>query len=316
VANITLPTDFLERLERQLSADEFATTLASFERDACPAFRVNTTATTAEEVLPQLPEAHPIPWCPEAYRVAPEDRAALVSSRPFEQGHIYVQNAASFVPVVMLDPQPGETNLDLAAAPGGKTLHIASRMQNRGVLSAVEAVKSRFFRLKSNVDLAGADGLVRLYLKDGRRVGGACPEMFDRILLDAPCSSEARFDVRDASTFAHWGVKKVREATRKQGGLLMSAIQALKPGGRLVYCTCSFAPEENEGVVSRALRRTGDSLEVESITLPLPNVRPGLTKWKGKFIDPRMDRAIRVLPDDLCHGFFAVSLRKRTIEET
>jgi 16S rRNA (cytosine1407-C5)-methyltransferase len=102
-----------------------------------------------------------------------------------------------------LAPRPGETVLDLAAAPGGKTLQLAALMQNSGRLSAVEAVKGRFFRLRANLERGGVTN-ARTFLMDGRAVGRKCPEMFDRVLLDAPCSSEARFSRLDPRSWAHW----------------------------------------------------------------------------------------------------------------
>ena len=124
--------------------------------------------------------------------------------------------------------KPEESVLDLAA--GGKTLQMACMMNNQGALSAVEPVKNRFFKLKANLEQQGAS-FVKTYLTDGRTVGGKCPERFDRVLLDAPCSSESRFTQLNPDSWSHWSIKKVKEVARKQKKLLMSALYSLKPGG-------------------------------------------------------------------------------------
>jgi len=239
-----------------------------------------------------------VPWCAEAFVVAPEQRRALTETTAFADGRIYIQNLTS-----MLAP------LVLAPAPGGKTLQLAALMENRGRLSAVEAVKGRFFRLCANLERGGVEN-ARTFLMDGRAVGRKCPEMFDRVLLDAPCSSEARFTRLDPASWEHWSLRKVREAARKQKGLLEAALRSLKVGGTLVYCTCSFSPEENELIVESVLRRFPDALQVERIELPLSNLQPGLDAWCGKGLQPDLVRCQRVLPDGLMDGFFLCRLRK------
>ena len=116
--------------------------------------------------------------------------------------------------------------LDLAAAPGGKTTLMAALMNNQGVISAVEPVKARYFRLKRNMQAQNVE-MVKTYLMDGRAVGNKTPQRFDRIMLDAPCSSEARFSLLDESSWSHWNLKKVKETSKKQKRLIQSAYHAL-----------------------------------------------------------------------------------------
>ena len=141
-------------------------------------------------------------------------------------------------------------------------------------------------------------------------MGALTPERFDRVLLDAPCSSEARFDLNDPDSMAHWSPGKVREVAHKQKRLLLSAIHALKPGGVLVYSTCSFAPEENECIVHAALHKLGDAVEVTPVEIPVLH-QPGLTEWDGKMLNPQLAHSVRVLPDSLVDGFYLARLVKQ-----
>jgi 16S rRNA (cytosine1407-C5)-methyltransferase len=187
---------------------------------------------------------------------------------------------------------------------------MAAAMDNSGRISAVEPVRARFHRLKANLARCGVAN-ARLYLKDGRRVGRLVPERFDRVLLDAPCSTEAGFRAGAPQTWRHWGPRKLRETSRKQRGLILSAFQALRPGGVLVYCTCSFAPEENEAVVDHLLAEAGSSCRTEPVDLPpVVPVRPALARWEGRSFHPGVARAARILPDARFEGFFLCRLRK------
>jgi 16S rRNA (cytosine1407-C5)-methyltransferase len=235
--------------------------------------------------------------------------SGFTTSDAATQGLVYIQNPSSFFAVQVLDPQPDEEILDLAAAPGGKTIAIAAAMGNTGRLAAVEPVKGRFHRLRANVERCGVTN-VDFYQRDGRGVGRAVPERFDRVLLDAPCSSEARMRWANPGSYAHWSLRKIKETQRKQKSLLRSGYAALKPGGYLVYCTCSFAPEENELVVQHLLRRTDATLETIRHELDAEHTLGGLTTWRGKTLLPELSRALRIMPHGVWDGFFIALLRK------
>jgi 16S rRNA (cytosine1407-C5)-methyltransferase len=305
---LPLPPKFLERLGLILPADRLESCLEAMDREPATAFRVNPLKATVLQALQALAgfELTPLPWKADAFVVPDAQRRALTESAPCREGWIYLQNPASMVPPLVLDPQPGEWVLDLAAAPGSKPLQIAGMMGGEGRLSAVEAVRDRFFRLKANLEAHGADW-VQLYLKDGTGVGRSCPEWFDRVLLDAPCSGEGRFNARYPETYAYWNEKKIREMSRKQQRLLSSAARALKPGGVLVYSTCALAPEENELVVARALEW---GLEIEKVVPPCPAL-PGITRWRGEDLPPELARCLRIAPDGVMEGFFVCRLRKK-----
>lgn len=308
-----LPDAFLQRLSLTLADADLADTMAWFSQDKHCTFRVNTLRGSVDDALAALAaegiEAQPWGLLPEAFWVPFAAREQLVRSPLCNRGLIYVQNFSSMVPVALLDPQPGEEILDLAAAPGGKTLHIAARMGDVGRIAAVELVKGRYFRMLDNIERAGAT-VVHTYCKDGAKVGRQVPDRFDKVLLDAPCSSEARFDTRQPKSYRYWSDKKVKEMQRKQKQLLFSGVSALKPGGKLVYSTCSYGPEENELAIQHILKKFGDQLEVLPIELELPNLRPGLSHWKGKALGQQLGMCRRILPTQWMDGFFVAVLRK------
>ena len=194
-------------------------------------------------------------------------------------------------------------------------------MGNQGRIAAVERSRPRFFRLKANLKTLGATN-VQCYLKDGAQVWRATPERFDRVLLDAPCSGEGRF-TDDPATYKDWKKSKIRRLAAQQSRLLFSAVQCLKPGGVLVYSTCTLAPEENEGVIHRALEGFSEALEIETICIPIevkalapvaaqPNhCQPGLTDWDGTAFHPSLRHATRLLSNGVFEGFFICKLRKK-----
>lgn len=255
-------------------------------------------------------QPHPLNWPPHTFSIRSKHASMLSHSRAFETGLIYIQELSSIASVYILGAQPGEHVLDLCAGPGGKTALLAECMENRGHIAAVEPVKSRFFRLKATLDRCGVHN-TRCFRMDGRKAHRHRPEAFDRVLLDAPCSTEGGFRMNHPKSFRYWSKRKIFEMQRKQKGLLFSAVQCLKPHGRLLYCTCTFAPEENEEVVSTILSRFKSTLEVLPIHLPIANVQPGLLNWEGKAYDPQVKRCLRILPNDLWSPFFLCLMRKK-----
>ncbi len=308
------PAAFVRRLARILAPGDFADWQRAFTEPRPVHFRINPLlAPSPAVVLAALAEAglrpRPLEGLPDAYGLSPGERERLVRSMPARAGWIYVQNPASMLPPLVLAPEPGEEILDLAAAPGSKTLQLCGLMGNRGRIAAVEVVRSRYHRLRANLERHGAR-CVQTYLADGRGVGRKTPERFDRVLLDAPCSSEGRFHAADPASWVCWSERKVREMAHKQRRLLWSAAQALRPGGWLVYATCTFAPEENEGAIQWLLDRAGGALEPEPVRCRLAGVRPGLTGWEGRTWSEVLRHGLRVLPRAGREAFFVCRLRK------
>lgn len=238
------------------------------------------------------------------------DWQTITHSSAATEGEIYIQNPSSYLAVQVLGPRPEEEVLDLAAAPGGKTIAMAAAMGNSGRIAAVEPVPGRFHRLRANLARCGVTN-VDLYKKDGRGVGRLVPERFDRVLLDAPCSSEARMRWSQPESYRRWSLRKVKETSRKQKSLIRSAYTALKPGGEMIYCTCSLSPEENELVVQQLLRKT--AAQLLPITLPDAQTlkwRVGLTQWLGKDLTKELSQTIRILPGRVWDGFYLARIYK------
>jgi 16S rRNA (cytosine1407-C5)-methyltransferase len=309
----SVPEAFLERLSRILSPPDFEAAARSFSTAKRTAFRANLLVGDEESILSELRsegiDSRPVPGVPGAMFVETDQRPPLLESRTCSARRIYIQNPSSMIPPLVLGPTRGEEVLDLAAAPGSKTHQMACMMNNEGRITAVESVRSRYYKLRENMQSLGAEN-VRPFFQDGTVTWRHRPEYFDRVLLDAPCSSEGRFRADEPETTRYWSAKKIRDMSRKQRRLLFSAIHCLKPGGRLVYSTCSFSPEENEVVIQRFLNKFSDSLRVLPIDMEHPGARGGLREWEGRQFSVDMQHARRVVPDDLMDGFFVCLLEK------
>lgn len=237
-----LPAAFLERMQAQLGS-EYPDFLNSLERPRAVALRMN----PLKGEIPCLPfVSDPVPWEKWGYYYDPEARPGL---HPYhEAGVYYLQEASAMAPVCLLDPQPGENICDLCAAPGGKTTQIAARMGGDGFLLCNEINPKRAKILGRNIErMAVANALVTNEHPENlaKRYEG----MFHRVLVDAPCSGEGMFRKEEAAV-TDWSPETVMMCANRQKEILRSAAKLLKPGGRLVYSTCTFAPEENEQVIA------------------------------------------------------------------
>jgi 16S rRNA (cytosine1407-C5)-methyltransferase len=308
-----LPPEFIERLCAIVPRVWQERVLASFQQPRRTAFRINTLALEAGIALQEMeragirPEA--VAWCDHAFHVAPEDRARLTHHELASNGAIYVQGLSSILASLILHPQPGENVMDLAAAPGGKATHMAALMNNQGWLSVVEPIRKRMFVLADNLKRAGVT-ISHTYLMDGRRAGPKVPGRFDRVMLDAPCSGESRFHIEQPASWKTWSLRKIREQARKQQGLIQSAFESLRPGGRLLYGTCSFAPEENEVIVDGLLNELSGEARLLPIELPFDHWQPGLLAFQNRSFHPELALARRVLPNACYDGFFMALIGK------
>ena len=242
-----LPDAFLSRMKAQLGSD-FTAFLASYERLPSVGLRVNTLKLSPEQFAAIAPEPlTAIPWVPAGFTVPPHSR--LGKHPYYAAGLYYLQDPAAQAVAELLAPQPGETVLDLAAAPGGKTTHIAALMQGRGLLVANDIKPNRARNLARNMERWGARNVV-ITNESPSRMAKHFGAFFDRVLVDAPCSAEAIFR-KEPGDRRLWQPKLVDSCATQQDAIMQDAARLVRPGGVLVYATCTFAPTEDEGTLAR-----------------------------------------------------------------
>ncbi len=244
-----LPEAFLERMACLLG-DEYPAFLASYEKPPLVGLRVNTLKTTPESLRARLPwRLDPIPWCPEGFLVSGDGRPGR---HPYHAaGLYYLQEPAAMAVGTLLAPRPGEWVLDLCAAPGGKATHLASLLRGQGLLVANDVDRRRARVLAENLERWGARNVV-VTSEAPRRLAERWAGCFDRVLVDAPCSGEGMFR-RSETARREWKPSSVLGSSRRQQAILEAAARLVRPGGWLAYATCTFAPEENEGVIAHFL---------------------------------------------------------------
>lgn len=221
-------------------------------------------------------------------------------------GLFYIQSVASMVPPVILDPQPGETILDISAAPGSKTTQIAQLMNNRGVIVANDWDGKRIKTLSHNLDRMGVVNAAMVNM-GGERIGNLLPASFDKILVDAPCSA---LGVIHKAPQAVANIPMLQKFVFIQEQLLVSAIKAVKTGGTIVYSTCTVSPEENEKLINTLIGKY--PLEIEEMILP-KSLRwmEGLTQADKESFHSSLAKTVRLLPSEINpEGFFIAKLRK------
>jgi NOL1/NOP2/sun family putative RNA methylase len=307
---------FLERMKLLLpDKQDFDSYMEILKKEPCRSLRCNTLKIPAHELKKRLEEKGwkikiPFKDFPEIMIVSSELQPGELG-RAIEHllGYYYIQELASMLPVLALNPVSDERVLDLCASPGSKTTQIASRMENKGLLIANEVKIGRIMILASNTERCGVMNMI-ITRRDGIALCKRFKEenfLFDKILLDAPCSGEGT--IRSTpKTFEMWNIKTIENLPKLQKSLIASAIEILKPGGELVYSTCTHAPEENEGVVDFALKNF--NVKAEKVNLPI-KTRPGITSWKGEEYSKDVRLSCRVYPQDNdTEGFFIAKMRK------
>lgn len=215
---------------------------------------------------------------------------------------VFVQDAASVVPVLVLDVNASHVAVDLCAAPGSKTLHLSQRA--RAVI-ANDVNRNRIKRLNHNIVRFGVENCV-ITCKDGRSL--RLREKVDRVLVDAPCMGEGMVG-KFHKMMKLWSEKRMKALSRVQKKLVLNGLSLLKEGGVLVYSTCTFSPEENEDVVGYVLKKGG--VELDEISIKNMQYIPGLTRWKERMYDPVVERTVRIYPfHNGTNGFFVAKFRK------
>lgn len=215
------------------------------------------------------------------------------------------------LPVRFLDPQPGQRILDLCAAPGNKTAQIAVQMENRGTVVANDISAGRMRALRQVQERLGLLNISTTVYDGSNYPGGA--GLFDRVLVDAPCSCEGT-SRKEPSVLERVGPSISLKRSGGQRALLRKAVQLCKPGGRIVYATCTYAPEENEAVVDAILREQPEGVRLVPARLDDFNTSEGLTEWAGQTFDPSLRRTMRVWPHQNDTGGFFIAVLERLDE--
>ncbi len=268
-------------------------------------FRINHHRADTDEAIDLLKkegfEPKPVEWAEDVFVLPIALRKTITKSKAYAQNLIYIQNLSSIFAAYSLDIGPNDWVLDLAAAPGGKSLIFSERAKK---VSAVEPDKQRFFRMKRNFKEHQAKN-IQTYNKDGRFIYKSCPGWFDKVFLDAPCSSEAHID----GEVTWWNLRRVRKFAKLQKELIISAFESLKEGGEMVYATCTFAPEENEGVIDFLIKRYSNA-KLINIEAPFENKMEGITQWEEEEFSEDVKKTIRILPNGAYSGFFMAKIKK------
>ncbi len=248
---MTLPKLFEERM-KVLLQEEYKDYVKCFEEKHYSGIRINTLKISPEEFEAVSPfEIHRIPWIPNGYYYDGKDQPAR---HPYYYaGLYYIQEPSAMTPASLLPVRPGDRVLDLCAAPGGKSTELAARLNGEGVLVANDISNSRAKALLKNLELFGVSNAV-VVSEEPSKLAKYFEGYFDKILVDAPCSGEGMFR-KSPSVMKNWEQYGVDYYNRLQKDIILSAARMLKPGGRMLYSTCTFSPEEDEGTVAFLLEQ-------------------------------------------------------------
>lgn len=307
-----LPEEFVARLQAIIPQDNYVAVLNSFTQPKPISFRVNTlkadTEMVAERLRNQKLLIEPVTWYPDAFILISEKKR-LMETEEYKNCHVYIQNLSSMIPPLIMHPRTRDQICDMTAAPGSKTTQLAQLMQNKGTIVANDISRTRLFRLRANLKSLGVENTTVISIP-GQALWKKYPGHFDKVLVDVPCTMEGRFSTLDPDSYKDWKPKKVKLLSKLQQHLLRSAVSITKPGGLIVYSTCTLEPEENEKVVDWILEKEAGNVMVEKIDLKLPEMQTGLTRWKKKTFDPQIIKTQRILPSETMEGFFVAALRK------
>ncbi len=271
--------------------------------------RVNTLRSSPADAARRIPFAlAPLAGLEEGFTLEEEQERPGV--HPYHHaGLFYLQDPSAMMVGRLVDARPGEWVADLSAAPGGKSTHLIARMRDTGFLLANDPHPARARELAGNLERWGARN-VAASIESVDRLAERLGDVFDRVLLDAPCSGEAMF-LKSAAAGGAWSADAVAGCARRQESLLADAARLVRPGGLLVYSTCTFSPEEDERVVALFLRLRGD-FQVEPAP-PIPGAEPGRPEWiEPELRVPGLEYAVRLWPHRVSGaGHFVVLLRRR-----
>lgn len=290
-----IPEFYKEKLIQQYGIDLTEKIIEGYSKQRAVTLRINTIKSNKENICQKLQQAgietENVSWYQDALIIKNVREDEIKKLDIYENGEIYLQSLSSMLPPIILEPKEKENILDMAAAPGGKTTEIAAISQNKAFITACEKNKIRAERLKYNLQKQGV-GCVNVMLEDARKLSDFFS--FDKILLDAPCSGSGTMSVFDKN----FNKELIDRSSKTQEELLKKALIILKPGGEMVYSTCSILAQENENLLKKVLQKfNAEIIPIE----PLKDIPmlPTLT-----------DRTLCVCPTELYEGFFVAKIKK------
>ena len=305
----TLPLPFLERMKEMLG-DDYDAFLKSYENPRTYGLRVNTAKLSCQEFEALSPfKLQPIPWISNGYFYNEESRPARCPY--YQAGLYYLQEPSAMTPASRLPIEPGDFVLDLCAAPGGKATALGAALNDTGFLLANDISTSRARALLRNLELFGIKNMLVTDEKPAK-LAQRFPSFFNKILLDAPCSGEGMFRKEEALA-RDWTPEKSAELSDIQKDLVLKAADMLRPGGMLLYSTCTFAPCEDEEVVAYLLSERPD---MELIEMPgYEGFSAGRPKFAGAaavFDSEELRKCVRIFPHKMDgEGHFLALFRKK-----
>ncbi len=309
--------NLLDNLLPLLPKEEHASLITELEKPLRSAFRINPLKNRPSENFSEKLtnrfgwKLSPISYCDGGYWLESETEISLGQTWEHRLGRYYVQDASSMLPVELFDFSKIEDPLvlDLAASPGGKTTHIISKTMDKGLVIANDASKDRIQALR--IVLQNWGGIRQAITQfQGERFGQWLPNTFDAILLDAPCSMQ---NLRPTEARPMRPISEREESTlaKRQSKLLESALFSAKPGGQIVYATCTLSPEEDELVLDWLLSKYPDSVKVEDLSSQLRIDAPGIDSINANVLHPDVKNAFRLWPHRLSSsGFFCARITK------
>lgn len=257
-----------------------------------------------------------VPWAKDVYFILNKDKAEVSQTEEYQEGKYYIQNLSSILATLVLDPKEGEKILDMCAAPGSKTTHIAQITENKADILANDSDISRVSAMENVLEQFGAKNVKSIF-SDATDFGKKYPVSFDKVLLDAPCSGEGMVYFQGPKPLRYWNMDKIRRCMFSQRELIVSAFKTLKHGKYMIYSTCTLEPEENEGVVTYLLDMFPnakvakiDLVEGKEFDEYRENIKPGIKKWSGNIYHPTVKNSVRILPNKKMMGFYIAKIVK------
>jgi 16S rRNA (cytosine1407-C5)-methyltransferase len=310
-----MTTDRIENYQHLLSVDQLDQLRQACVRPLRDALRVNTLKIDLDSARATWPAEYgwrvqPIPFCEAGWQIS-GNAESLSRTVEHRTGFYYLQDAASMLPAEMFDYSTAfPLILDMAASPGGKTTHLAAKIDDRGVILANDSSSGRIAALRANLHTWGSFS-TGLTSYPGERYGEWFTDTFDQVLLDAPCSGESLRTAERRKTRFVSQTERL-QLQRRQIKLLDSALRAVKPGGQVVYSTCTLAPEEDEAVLDALLNRYSQQITILRADRILPIPAPGITRDGEQSFHPSVSKAVRLWPQLYdTSGFFAALIYKR-----